>query len=606
MASSKEINSTERLLRVIRESQQPSSEATQTQQPSARQKKTKSGNISFRFPDLFSGRRKLRVGVDITSEHILLAKMTASSDGRPLLLERKIIKIDTRVPVDSNEYRNFLKTSLSDFAGARQDCEIWALMDAADANVHYLKIPIVPKNQLENAIYWSAKKENQFDENETVFDYELQGQVIDQGIPKYSVMVCSVPRVEVEKTKARFASTGVDLAGITIAPFALQNLFRAKWISFPEPVFASLYIGNDFSRIDIFSNNNLVMTRGIKTGITSMLEGVNEALSETSPGRSSRDADVRKILEEVLQAPGSSLRDEEGLPWNEKTVMEMISPALERLVRQIERTLEHYEKSIGYAKVEKLYISSVLNVFFASLLGYIHEHLHLEAQLLDPFEGSQTADELGDAEKSALVPAIGLALSDTKITPNAIFTYIEKNKEMLSKRISRGIMAFLAAVLGVCLVIFTLQAIEYRHLGARQQKLERELSIFTPVLSRDTISSLTEELRLRHMENKSYALKYGGLGLISELASLTPDNISLVSVQISMPKQTDKGYKGTSTIIEGVVMAERDAQDASLAQFIMKLKNSPVFKDAALQKSNIVNFRKKEILQFTVRAGAGR
>ena len=70
---------------------------------------------------------------------------------------------------------------------------------------NHLKIPHVPKKQLENVIYWTAKKENPIDEKEVVFDYEMQGEITDQGIPKYSVMVYSAPRSEVEKVRDLFS-----------------------------------------------------------------------------------------------------------------------------------------------------------------------------------------------------------------------------------------------------------------------------------------------------------------------------------------------------------------------------------------------------------------
>ena len=125
------------------------------------------------------------------------------------------------------------------------------MMAAAEVNVFRLKIPIVPANQMENVIYWAAKKENPIDEKEAFYDYEVQGKISDQGIPKYAVMVYSAPRSEPEKAKNLFSSIGVRLAGVTIAPFATQNYFRTEWIPAAEGAHACIYIGHDFSRIDI-------------------------------------------------------------------------------------------------------------------------------------------------------------------------------------------------------------------------------------------------------------------------------------------------------------------------------------------------------------------
>ncbi len=608
MANSKDINSTERLLKVIRGSQTPSSNAAEAQNISTKQNKKNSDKFSVHFPKLLAGKRHVQVGVDIGRDDICLAKMTRTSDGRPLLVDQKIIKLDHRIPADSDDFREFLKSSLTAFAGSLNDCEIWAMMNAADVNVHYLKIPIVPKNQMENVIYWTAKKENPIDEKDFIFDYEIQGQVTDQGIPKYSVMVYSAPKAEVEKVRATFSSIGADLTGVTIAPFAIQNIFRTKWLTVGETTFASLYIGNDFSRIDIFNKSNLVMTRGIKTGISSMMEAVDESMSDMLPDRRLDKASIEKMLNEVALDPGKLLQDENGIHWNENSILEMITPALERLTRQIERTLEYYEKSVGYEKVEKLYVSSVLNAFVHPVLHYLGEQLGTRSELFDPFQGKIVAASgmsLSISERSALVPAIGLALSDQKHTPNAVFTYVEKNKEITRKRIGRGIFAVFAAALAVCLVFLVSQAIEYRQLGVKQKKLEQELSRFHPILSKEKVTALAENLKLRHQKNQQYSGRYKGMAFISELSALTPENIRLVNVQITLPVQGGQGQKTEEVVIEGVVLGDRSALDAALAQYVMKLKNSPVFKGAALQKSHIANYKKKEILQFTINVKTG-
>jgi Tfp pilus assembly PilM family ATPase len=615
LANTKDINSTERLLNVIRGSQQPSSTAIDAAEDLSPKQK-QSDKFSVNFPRVFTGKHRVKVGVDIGRDDISFAKMTKTSDGRPLLVDQKILKFGDQIHRGSNEFNDLLKSSLTAFAGSLDDCDIWTLMSAAEVNVQHLKIPIVPKKQLENVIYWTAKKENPIDEKDVIFDYEMQGEITDQGIPKYSVMVYSAPRSEVERVRGMFSSIGVNLTGITIAPFAIQNIFRTKWIAVAEPTFASLYIGNDFSRIDIFSKNNLVMTRGIKTGISSMMEAIEETIAETSTNKMADKERIKKILNDLSADPGKSLEDEDGVLWNETSISNMITPALERLTRQIERTLEYYVTSVGYEKVEKIYISSVLNVFNHPLLNYISEQLGAKSEFFDPYQGknaSVSGASLSIAERASLVPVLGLALSDRKHTPNAIFTYVEKNKEITRKRINRGIFATFAAALALCLVILFFQAIETSQLSARQGKLEKELSLFHPILSKDKITALAENLKLRHQNNHDYSDKYKGMAIISELSFLTPENIRLINVRIAIPaggmqeqkKDAVQKEKNEGVIIEGVVLGERNTLDALLAQYVVKLENSPILQGVTLQKSNFINFKKKEIFQFTINAKIG-
>ncbi|MDP2854087.1 MAG: pilus assembly protein PilM, partial [Smithellaceae bacterium] len=516
----------------------------------------------------------------------------------------------------SAEFNNFLKASLTAFAGSLDDCDIWAMMNATEVNINYLKIPIVPKKQLENVIYWTAKKENPIDEKSVIFDYEMQGEITDHGIPKYSVMVYSAPRAEVEKVKNIFSSVGIHLTGITIAPFAIQNIFRTQWITASETTFASLYIGNEFSRIDIFSKNNLVMTRGIKTGISSMMEAIDESIAEALPDKRPEMERVKKTLNILSADSGKLLKGEEGVHWTKNGILEMITPALERLIRQIERTLEYYTASVGYEKVEKVYISSVMNVFYDSLLQYISEQLGTKTEFFDPFQGknaSASGASLSLAQRASLIPVIGLSLSDRKYTPNAIFTYVEKKQESRRKMVHRGIFATFAAALTICLVILVFQAIEASHLGVKKEKLEKELLLFNPMLSKDKINILAANIKIKHQLNQQYLQKYKGMALISELSLLTPENIKLINLRIAIPatgvqeqkKDAAQKTKDEGVTVDGVILGDRSELDALLAQYIMKLENSPILQGVALQKSSVVKFKKKEILQFTINAKIG-
>jgi hypothetical protein len=102
------------------------------------------------------------------------------------------------------------------------------------------------------------------------------------------------------------------------------------------------------------------------------------------------------------------------------------------------------------------------------------------------------------------------------------------------------------------------------------------------------------------------------MALISELSFLTPEKIRLINVRIVIPvagvqepkKDTEQNTKEEISI-EGVVLGDRSILDALLAQYIMKLENSPILQGVALQKSSIVKFKKKEILQFTINAKIG-
>ncbi len=620
MANTKDINSTEKLLNVIRGAEQPTSAPADGAQDISDKQNT-SGKPSGNVSDIFAGKKRFKVGVDIGHNVISFAKMTNVSDGKPKLVGQKNVPFGDKIARGSGEFNNLLKSSLTAFAGSLNDCEIWAMMTAADVNVNHLKIPRVPKSQISNVVFWTAKKENPIDEKEMIFDYEMHGEVIENGVPKYAVMVYNAPRAEVEKVQETFTAIGVHLDGITIAPFAIQNIFRTNWVTAREKTFATIFIGNNFSRIDIYSNNNLTMTRGIKTGINSMMDAIDESGSEISFDKKALEKDaIEKILKEFSADPGQWLKDKNRINWAENGVLALITPAMERLVRQIERTLEYYAGTPGNEKVDKIYVSSVVNVFYHPLLQYIGEQIGTKMDLFDPFQ-NRGAAALGESltidERAALAPTIGLALSDRQHTPNVIFTYVQKQREAMAKRINYGIFAAFAALLIICVGIMIFEGMHTRSLTASKVKLEKELSLFQPLLTKDKLAARVNELKMRQETDRQYSKKYKGMAFIGELSFLTPEKIRLISLRIGMPVANvpapNKDVAKPETVaktedgisIEGVVLGEQQELDDLLAQYVMKLENSPMIQSVTLQKSNKVNYKKKEILQFTINAKIG-
>jgi Tfp pilus assembly PilM family ATPase/cell division protein FtsL len=608
-----DISSTEKLLDVIRGKNNASFPAEEKPVLSASEKQkvpkiTKPGTT---WPKVFSDKKTYTIGVDISHDFIRLSRTAMNADGKPVLLDYKTVGYNNAVN-DSSGFNSFLKTSLLSFCGNTANCNIWTLMSAAEVNVHHIKVPRAAKNQLDNIIYWTAKKEYPFEEKDFLFDFELQGEIVDQGIPKYSVMVYSAPIADVEKVRIRFSEIGVPLTGITIAPFAIQNIFRKKWMSANEDTVASLYIGNDFSRIDILSKENLVMIRGIKTGITSMMEAIADTFNESGGGLRLGKEEARKILFSIASDADKLKETDHGFGLTEKEIFEMVQPALERLARQIERTLEHYNSTIGFEKVERIYISSAMNVC-EPIINYLSDQLGVKTEVFDPFAGQAAIPAIGSlnmSERMSLVPALGLSLSDNFRTPNVIFTYLQKRRETHIKRFNKAILAAFIVALIICLTTLIYQGLEAQLLNGQIKKLEKTVSSYNPLLSAEKIEKMAMEVAMKKQIGKTYAERYLIVAMIGEISDLTPANIRLINLKIAASPANDKGEKASkdvsdAIIIEGLISGQRATLDSSLTQYMMKLENSPMLRQIIVGKSSIVKFKKTEVLQFTLNAKIG-
>ena len=422
MARTKDITSTEKLLNVIRSKKDEPVAPVKSPEPRDRKKGLSPVKSLKSLPSMASLQKKGTVGVDIGHDYLRLVRAARGSDGEWQILDRRRLALPPDADRDTPRFSSFLKASLASFCGSAKQ-NLWTTMSTDRVDVRHIRVPKVPKKQLGNVVYWTLKKEAPVDEKETVFDFESQGEVIEQGIAKQAVMVYSTPRQEIEDLKDLFSRIGWPLTGITIVPFSVQNLFRTGWIPAVEGTIASLHIGNDFSRIDIYAGGNLVMTRGIKAGLTSMAEAVVDCVNEM---KASPDAaplmleQGHKIIRSLSPDSLPLEKTDSGAELSGESVCKMIEPALERLARQVERTFEHYAVTMPGNRISRIFMSSDMNIY-QPIVDYVGNQLGIPSAVLDPLSG-QAEDACVDvddtncvSERVAFAPALGLALSARRL-----------------------------------------------------------------------------------------------------------------------------------------------------------------------------------------------
>lgn len=590
-----EITSTEKLLNLIRGKDTNSIEKPQTIHSSSKYKKF----LSNPFNKIIPRQKPVTLGIDIGFSHIRLVKVTQTSDNKWRLIDWKQIPIPPAISKGSDEFAQFLKSETSLFCGIYKTVNVWVLMSAANVEVRHIRIPKVSGKEIANAVYWTIKKEVPFDEKENYIDFEVQGEVLEQGINKIAIMAYIAPIRETEDIKRLFSKVEIPLTGITIVPFAIQNIFRNGWCDDYEERFAILFIGNDFSRIDIYNRGNLVMTRDIKAGTNSMIDSLIEEynLRQQSAGPSQIDrADAREMLFSLDPDYKGETGKGLSVTINKEDIFAMIIPAIERAVRQVERTFGYYVTLPAGEKIEKVYVSGVLSVF-APLVEYTGEQLGIKSAMLDVFK--RRIDDFCvnkmenlPSDRIAFVPALGAALSENKSTLNLIFTYKDKDKEGAVKRINRNLFITFAAAVLICAVIFAYQTYSIRQKGLSLTSMQRRF-LRTTYINRDMVRKVASSVKEQQEALKLYSKKYKGMAVFSELSGITPPEIGLQRIKVSLGSFNAEGQMaesgvgpGESVVIEGVIPGDRSYAEAALSRFVMKLDSSPMFNQVSVKDSN--------------------
>jgi type IV pilus assembly protein PilM len=622
LAKHDEISSTQRLLDLIRDD-------GQAQDPVADRKSQKS--IGHRLKGIIykpvSFRKTISVGVDLGHDDLKMVKIHRISDQKFEILEYARIPFDPDIIRESPQFHQFLRPVLAKFCANSKNVEIWCTISSARVETRQLRIPKVSQNQIPNSAYWSYQKLSSFSEKDNLFDFELLGEVEDGNKPKIDVLAYTAPQAEIRDLKDLFNKAGFPLTGISIVPFAFQTLLRVGRIVSDETHVSSLYIGRDWSRIDIFSEGNLMLSRGIKAGVKTMIEALRNEIEgnlfELSIAKSSTKdtARIRAIKKKlkfeldqanqlffgVIHDSSPSAMDERQRLLKEDKIFKMILPALQRLVRQVERTLRHFSLNYENARVGRIYISSGVNPH-QRIIDYMGEELGIPTEILNPFADSDNFISLTPSpevvsEQSSYVPAMGMAFAGNTLTPNFLYTYKDKQKAVRSQRINRGVFAGFLLVMLLCIGVSFFQDRTVKDKEYRKAQLQQQLETISLRVDQNLILKLVEDIQSKNKEFRVIGDKYFGVAVISEITDLTPENVRLLSLSAEFDNVPagKKAEKNRDLVLSGIVRGDRLTLESTLASYLMELNNSPMFDKPTISKKSFERYEDQEVLNFTAR-----
>ena len=600
MANEKDISSTERLLNVIRR-KEDAGESPQDRNAGAAGIRQESKKPRLPFPS------REFIGVEIFRDRLNLVRTSRGKRGWQVL-DAASVSLPEGITPEHPDFPFFLKTHLENVLRSRRT-DIWVCLPPSRGEVWTVQVPKLKKG-LSNAVYWSARKEKAFNETEYFFDYRIMDEIQDQGTQKLEAEVCIAASREIRQYKQIFSDIGHPLAGITLPAFSLENLFTQKWIDPGEDAYAVLCIGEDASYIDIHGQQKSLFNRVIKTGRDSILDSLTmgynlQGLEEenlelqgeqTEAADESQAALRRQQAAERLKQEVRRRREHEEMgssaagPYQQ--LFDRLRPALERVARQMERTIDHSVNVLSHPSPSRIYICGAIS-FLPGLEAFFSEQLGIPAVLMDPIspqpESTSAALPLmEDEERLSLVSAAALAMPSDR-TINFLRTASDKDKEREALRNTNVVAA-------ACALLFVLTAAWWWTAGydlrqARNQKAEvrQELDQYSPKLQSGDLARLAGDLEQKKNRLKRFSRKLQPVAVLKALNQVTPEPIELLHVRMEpgpdgsgTKKSSDKA--GTLTV-EGFVRSAPSLFETHLSGYLLKLRRSVIFKRSSIAKS---------------------
>ncbi len=616
MATKDQISSTEKLLELIREK---GDDQGRTDSPVH----SPTSVISRKSPLLppISFKKKVTIGIEIGYTHIYMAKITGFSDKSYELDNFFNIPIPDIDSLYSPELPKVIRDNILKLTGSDDRVDIWCTSTSKKVETRCIRIPKVAKKQISNAVYWTFTKEVQFDENNMLLDYQILGDFIEDGIKKTQVMTFTIPKKETGALKTLFSKAGFSLTGISIVPFAIQNLLRSKIVRTDKEDACFLFIGRDWSRITIYSNGNLILSRGIKAGMRSMIDAIAQNIRSdenvdgvfSDPDSESEtgllmDAELLESAEkrffQFINTNGFKSNDP--LSAESKATLETIMPPVTRLIKQVERTIEHYCINFNRNHVSLVFISGKITGC-KPVISHMGNELNLPIKILDPFlKQSPFTAKINIPEtasrRESYVPAIGIGLSDNDLTPN--FLYTQDHREIDRKSKSINISVFL-----ICILFLLLMLGSYFHQEnaitsskATLQQLSNQLSTYSIPADKNLMLDLFAKAEQKRLITNKTGQRYMGSAIINETIHLLPDNFSLLDLQVDLAgisKNRIRKDQSKILFLEGIIKSDPLNFESDLAGFLLRMGASSFFHRPLVKKKQVEFYNNKQVMRFS-------
>ncbi len=468
--------------------------------------------------------------------------------------------------------------------------EVYTFVSGPSVSVRQAPFPKMNRRELKEAILLRLDKYSPFTLDEAIFDFKTLGPVREAGAIKDNVMVIAARKDIVSDHISTLRKAGLEPTTISVVPFALQAAVKKFGRVRPDETVCLLDIGAEFTDMIFMKGERLDLARTVTTAGNAITEAMTVAIT-TEEGQLALDAyDAEELKRKYGIPPEDS---QERLPSGimVKRLLTLQRPALERFVAEINRSIDYYRREFGEQKIDRLLICGG-SAAMKGLREYLQTSLGIPTEIFDPFRDFGLYRKATGPEEEIgyrLVAALGLYYDHSAVDLLPI--------EMKSGRfIARDVrMMTLGGIVwvGILILGYILVAGWTGISSGQVSKLRNEIK----ATEEQNRGYFALEHEIADLEARERALKsvvgevLPTVPVLGALSTIVPTNIQLSSFTLS---------NRSNVKITGVVSGEPHLLDVDLAQFLIDLERSQVFKQVQLVSKNRSTLQGEAVLEFEI------
>jgi len=557
---------------------------------------------------------KTTIAVDIQPGVIHLVKTKSSKQGQTLLACQSVpyqddLDVKSKNLFDDPPFRALLFTALSSMVDTHVHYEIWCSYAYCNpVGLHNISIPKVGEKEIANAVFWSAKRELEFDEHNYIFDYSILQEYTEGNQVKIQTLVTLVPRTEVQGVEAMFRNAGFPLTGLTFPVAAIQNfLNQDDRIPADKPVvYFTIRKHNSF--IDIFHHGKMLFSREIKTGTESFVESLlDQALS-------------RNILIDEENAKDYLFRSNDStkkIGQGSAEIFSLLSfdelSVIDRLVRQLMRTFEYCTTTFKTPPACQIFTSGECTVN-ETILKAIENRVGIKCAVLEPFSHRIFSRDIETSAATGIGPgllvAAGLSLSNKQSTANFLYTYADRFEEIAVNRLNTII-----AIVTICLTIgsgmffalqYNLWLNQKKTIETLRTELDHKYQAEPRSRSKDYTTQTIQKISQFHRDNKQKIERFKVVVMINELTKKIGNEISITDMVLELERKPnelrikkDEPSQGVVRLT-GYIRAPLETQEFILMNFLKTLASLSLLGEPNLKSKENTTLQNQDVLRFEI------
>lgn len=346
------------------------------------------------------GKKKNVIGLDIGSSSIKLVELTEGKNGYRL----QNLAISPLPPeaivdgalMDSVTIVDTIKELISSTKTKTKN--VVTSLSGHSVIVKKITLPFMTEAELEESIQWEAERYIPFDINDVNIDFQIFGAGAENP-DLMDVILVAAKKDIINDYVSILVEAGLNPVIIDIDAFALENMMAINYEIEKDEIIAIANVGASVTNINIIKNNISAFTRDIFKGGNQITEELQRQLHI--------DYDEAEKIKTGGKIEISS----------QSVVQKILKSASESLAIEIGNTLEFYQSTTTYEKINKLYLSgggAKIKDFDITL----QQQTGIPVEIINPFKKIEFNEKNFDIEylrEIGPVMAVGVGLASRKV-----------------------------------------------------------------------------------------------------------------------------------------------------------------------------------------------